>query len=257
MKQKAVLYSKFIISLFIISIIFYQMPSIVVASETGPKNTEASDSDFDFIEQEKNEKIIISDPLSSWNRLMFQFNDRLYFWVLKPAAKGYKTVMPLPVRKGIKNFFYNIRMPIRFANCILQGKGHYAMAEYSRFIINSTAGFGGFLNPAEKYPWLNPSEEDFGQTLGHYGIGNGIYLVWPFFGPSTIRDTIGLTENYFLDPVYYVKPAEAVLGLSTFEMINNTSLRIGDYESLKDSAINPYEAFRDAYLQYRKGLVEK
>jgi len=232
---------------------FNRMKSI----NPGVQGNEFSDDDFDFMENEIEEKIItIADPFSSWNRAMFQLNDRFYFWVLKPISKGYKATVPPAIRTGIKNFFYHIRTPVRLVNCILQGKGHSAMAEYSRFIINSTAGGLGFGNPAKRYPHLNPGNEDLGQTLGKYGIGNGFYLVLPFLGPSSLRDTIGTAgDRLFLDPIAYVQTTGTYFGLITLETVNNTSLRIGDYESLKDAAIQPYEAFRDAYIQYRSNLI--
>ena len=216
------------------------------------------DEDFDFLENDVEIKpIAVKDPLSPWNRLMFKFNDKLYFWVLKPVAKGYGAVLPQMARTGINNFFYNIKAPIRIAGCLLQGKGGTAINEISRFTINSTFGVLGFANPVKKYPHLNPSPEDLGQALGHYGIGNGIYLVWPFLGPSTLRDTVGSVGDHFLNPVSYIKPMEAGIGVVALERVNKTSLTIGDYESLKESAIKPYEAFRNVYIQYREKLVSE
>jgi len=123
-------------------------------------------------------------------------------------------------------------------------------------MLNSTVGVLGFGNPAKKYPKLSPSEEDLGQTLGVYGIGNGFYVVLPFLGPSTLRDSVGLVGDGFLNPVYYVKPMEAALGIKAYEILNETSFKIGDYESLKKAAINPYEALRDAYIQHRTSKVK-
>jgi phospholipid-binding lipoprotein MlaA len=118
-------------------------------------------------------------------------------------------------------------------------------------------GVLGFGNPAKKYPELNPSEEDLGQTLGAYGIGNGLYIVWPILGPSTLRDSVGLVGDLLLNPVSYVEPTEAAIGITGYETVNDTSFKIGDYESLKKAAINPYEALRDAYIQHRKSKVKK
>lgn len=229
------------------------------SSNEDPDSGAAEDDDFDFLEEEyKPDANTVYDPLAPWNRAMFQVNDRLYFWILKPMATAYGHVIPQPARKGIKNFFRNIKAPIRIVNCMLQGKGRSAMAEYSGFIINSTAGFLGFRNPAKKYPGLNPGEEDLGQTLGRYGVHNGIYLVWPFIGPSTLRDTVGLVaDTVFLNPVSYVEPLEIRIGITAEETINNTSLKIGDYESLKNASIQPYEAFRNAYIQYRNSQVNE
>jgi phospholipid-binding lipoprotein MlaA len=197
----------------------------------------------------------IADPLLPWNRLMFEFNDRLYFWVLKPVARGYTAVVPSPVRVGIDNFFRNLFMPPRFVSCLLQGKGAAAEAELARFFVNTTIGVLGFMAPAKDLAAFNPPEEDLGQTLGVYGIGNGIYIVWPFFGPSTLRDTVGMVGDRFLNPVTYLEPFEAAAGVTAVKTVNDTSFRIGDYETLLESAIIPYEAFRDAYLQYRQKKI--
>lgn len=223
-----------------------------------PKDEAGRDEDFEFMEEEYGHTAPpVSDPLKPLNRVMFQFNDKLYFWALKPVARGYGAVVPLFARKGISNFFYNVRAPIRIVGSILQLKADKAMAEYSRFLINTTFGVLGFRNAVKNYPRLNPGEEDSGQTLAHYGVGNGFYLVLPFLGPSSLRDAAGLMgDSAYLDPTAYLKPAEAYYGTRALETVNSTSLRIGDYETLKKSAINPYEAFRDAYIQYRNHLIE-
>ena len=104
---------------------------------------------------------------------------------------------------------------------------------------------------------ISRHDEDLGQTLGTYGIGNGFYIVWPFIGPSSLRDTVGLVGDGFLTPVYYVNPWEASLGIEANDKINDTSLHIGDYEDLKESAVDPYVAIRDAYTQHRKKEVEE
>lgn len=223
-------------------------------------DTEMEDnSDEDFFEEEFEEKKLqVADPLSPWNRAMFHFNDKFYFWALKPLARGYKAITPEFIRTGVKNFFRNITTPIRLVNCMLQAKGKAAAVEFSRFIVNTTIGVLGFGSPADKYPKLvAPDAEDLGQTLGNYGLGNGFYLVWPILGPSTLRDSIGRAGDFFLDPVSYVEPTEASMGIRGFDMVNNTSFRIGDYESLKKSAIDPYTALRNVYLQVRENKVKK
>ncbi|MEA1947081.1 MAG: VacJ family lipoprotein [Thermodesulfobacteriota bacterium] len=216
-------------------------------------------SDEDFFEEEfEEDKLQVADPLSPWNRAMFHFNDKLYFWALKPLARGYKAVTPEFFRTGVKNFFRNITTPIRLVNCMLQAKGNAAAVEFSRFIVNTTIGVLGFGSPADKYPKLTPPDsEDLGQTLGNYGLGNGFYLVWPILGPSTLRDSIGRVGDFFLDPVSYVEPPEASIGIRAFDTVNNTSFRIGDYESLKKSAIDPYTALRDIYLQIRENKIKE
>ena len=217
-----------------------------------------SDDELDLFDDEfEEDKVQVADPLAFWNRAMFHFNDKFYFWVLKPVARGYRAAVPSPVRIGVRNFFTNLTTPIRLVNCILQWKWRAANAEFARFLLNSTVGVLGFGNPAKKYPKLNPDEEDLGQTLGVYGIGNGFYVVWPFLGPSTLRDSVGLVGDLFLNPVCYVEPTEAAVGITAYETVNETSFQIGDYESLKKAAINPYEALRDAYIQHRESKVKE
>ncbi len=199
----------------------------------------------------------VPDPIEPWNRAMFHVNDKLYFWILKPVAQGYRYVVPEVVRRGVNNFFTNITAPIRIVNSALQGKGDRASAESGRFVINLIEGGLGFGNAADNYPELASSPEDFGQTLGHWGFGNGFFIIWPVLGPSTLRDSVGKVGDYFLDPVTYVEPLELRLGTRGYEIVNRTSLRIGDYEALKAAAISPYDALKDAYLQNRHQLVNR
>lgn len=194
----------------------------------------------------------VADPIEPFNRAMYHFNDKFYFWILKPVAQGYKFLVPTPLRTGVKNFFYNLITPVRMVNCILQGKFYSAGTEFTRFVINSTVGMLGFVDPAQNYPMLKAKEEDLGQTFGNYGIGNGFYIVWPFLGPSTLRDTVGMAGDLFLNPVNYVRPAEAALGITAYEKVNTTSFYIGDYEAIKEASLDPYSAIRNAYIQNRK-----
>ena len=203
----------------------------------------------------------VADPIAGFNRAMFTFNDKLYFWVLKPAAIGYRTVVPTPVRVSVKNFFYNLLMPVRLVNCLLQGKGNAAGGELGRFVINTTVGMLGFFDPAEQFPELNPPTEDFGQTLGYYTVGNGVYIVWPFLGPSTLRDTVGSVADWAMNPISFMQLVSLDAGALTsgttnvvafsVRTVNETTFRIGDYETLKSAALDPYEAFRNAYIQNR------
>lgn len=215
------------------------------------------DHEIDLLDEWEEEPISVADPLAPWNRLMFHFNDKFYFWILKPVCKGYKALTPQIVRSGVRNFFFNITAPIRLVNSLVQGKGEAAAGEFARFAVNSTIGVLGFGNPAKKYPEFNPKEEDLGQSFGAYGIGNGFYIVWPFLGPSTLRDSVGLIGDSFLNPVNYVGPTEASLGITGFKTVNNTSMKIGEYESFKETAFEPYEALRNAYIQNRKKMVEE
>jgi phospholipid-binding lipoprotein MlaA len=226
---------------------------ILAATITERNNSHLGEDNLGDIDEEQAPGV--ADPLESWNRLMFHFNDKLYFWVIKPACRGYGAVVPERARIGVRNFFHNGTVPIRFINCLLQGKFRSSGKELARFVINTTVGFVGFGDPAKKYVKMDPIEEDFGQTLGTYGIDNGPYIIWPFLGPSTIRDSFGLLGDAALNPLtwigIFVDPWEAAFGAKVYSEFNNTSLRIGEYESLIEDALEPYEAVRDAYIQHR------
>ncbi|MCH9740886.1 MAG: VacJ family lipoprotein, partial [Epsilonproteobacteria bacterium] len=163
-----------------------------------------SDSFEDEFESEfEEEKHEVSDPLVGYNRAMTAFNDRVYRYALNPAAKGYAFMVPQPARVGVSNFFSNLKFPIHFTNNLLQLKFDNSMHELARFMINSTVGVLGFIDVAE-YAGIEPHEEDFGQTLGHYGVGSGFHLVLPFLGSSNLRDTIGLGVDMYASPVDYM-----------------------------------------------------
>ena len=195
----------------------------------------------------------VPDPLEKWNRWMFKFNDKFYFWVFKPAAKGYNAVVPEGGRTAMKNFFYNVTMPIRFINDILQGKPQNAGKELGAFVINSTLGLGGLFEVARKDdPELDTPAEDFGQTLAVYGIGHGAYIVWPIIGPSSVRDTVGLVGDSLIHPASRLIPSTpGSIGAHSYEYFNEGSLRIGNYEDILKASLDPYTAIKDAYIQHR------
>jgi phospholipid-binding lipoprotein MlaA len=215
------------------------------------------EDDLDNWDEEEEDIASIADPLEGFNRAMFHFTDKLYFWILKPVARGYRAVTPQKMRVGVDNFFTNLGAPIRLVNCILQGKTESAEAELAKFLYNSTIGVLGFGNPAKKHPKLNPDPEDFGQTLATYGIGDGFYIFWPILGPSTLRDSFGRVGDYFLSPPNYVDPTELSIAIDAYDRVNTTSLRIGDYEALKKAALDPYEALRNGYIQLRQSRIKK
>ncbi len=233
-----------------------------VSSNAEEKQEELLEDDWDDWDDLENEDespefATVADPLESFNRAMFKFNDKLYFWFLKPVSQGYRKITPQKLRIGLKNFFFNLAAPIRVVNCALQGKGTAAAAEFSNFVINSTFGVLGFGNLTKDYPELNPDPEDLGQTLGRYGIGDGFYVVWPILGVSTLRDTFGRVGDSFLDPVNMVDPIETSLAVRGCRTVNTVSFRIGDYESLKKAALDPYEATRNGYIQSRQARIKK
>lgn len=206
---------------------------------------------------EEEDAAAIPDPLMPFNKVMFHLNDNLYYGVMQPVGAAYKFLVPLTLRSGIKNFFTNLAFPVRFLNCLLQGKGEAAEREIDRFAMNTTIGVLGFGNPAKHYPALALHDEDFGQTLATWGAGHGIYIVWPILGPSTLRDTVGLIGDTLAAPQTYLLSTEAGIAAWTGKRVNTLSFHIGDYESLKDAAFDPYSAFRDAYLQLRAAELAK
>lgn len=218
-------------------------------------DTDEWDEDTD--EEFEGELYTVADPFESFNRLMFGFNDKLYTWVLRPVSLGYRKIAPVPVRKGVQNFFHNLTTPIRFVNCLLQGKGRAAIAEFASFTFNSIYGVLGFGSITKDYPELNPDREDLGQTLGTYGIGDGFYIVWPFIGSSTLRDTAGRAGDYFLDPVNYVTPSEASIAIRSYATVNRISFRIEDIDDAKKAAFDPYQAARNFYIQSRQTRIKR
>lgn len=219
--------------------------------------TDSDFAEFDAFEEEFSSKAVtMADPLESWNRLMFNTNDVLYFWVLKPVGQGYKAVVPEPGRVGIRNVFQHITTPVRLVNCLLQGKFHSAGNEVNRFVINTTWGVLGIWDPALEKGKIQPADEDLGQTLAVYGLGDGCYLVWPVFGPSTLRDSAGMAGDYFLNPTVYIEDSKARVAVSAVNIINKTSFRIGEYEHFKAASVDPYVAMREVYIQYRNKQIQ-
>ncbi|MBI4843471.1 MAG: VacJ family lipoprotein [Nitrospirae bacterium] len=208
-------------------------------------------------EDEEIEKIY--DPIEPVNRLFFHFNDKLYFWFLKPVATGYSKVVPETGRIYVRNFFDNITTPVRLVNNVLQFKFDSAGTELKRFCINTTVGVLGFYDFAKNKAGIKMQEEDLGQTLGvWFDAGPGFYIVWPVLGPSSLRDSAGMAGDFYLDPVSYVTPwMYDRLAIQSGDKINRVSLVLGDYEDIKKDALDPYAAFRDIYHQYREKKIDK
>jgi phospholipid-binding lipoprotein MlaA len=198
----------------------------------------------------------IADPIEPINRAFFHFNDKLYFWLFKPISLGYRAVLPEPVRVGVRNFFDNLAFPIRFVNCLLQGKIQGAGDELTRFVVNSVSTLG-FKDVAGDNMGMQEYDEDFGQTLQFYGLGSGFYINWPILGPSSLTDSVGIAGDLFLDPVSYIGETFVALPIRGLDLVNSTSLTIGDYEDLKRAALDPYVAIRDAYFQFRKNKIKE
>jgi len=201
----------------------------------------------------------IADPFEPINRAFFQFNDKLYFWFFKPIATGYKAIIPEDGRVGVRNFFSNATTPVRLVNCLLLGNVKCAGIETARFFLNTTIGFAGFFDSAKKGFNLEKQDKDFGQTLGVWGIGPAFYINWPVLGPSSLRDTVGYVGDLSLDLRTYLPARLLIVDIASqvLDKVNETSLTLGEYESLKKAALDPYIAVREAYHQYRQNKIKK
>lgn len=202
--------------------------------------------------------VAVYDPHEKFNRSMFSLNDKVYFYVLKPVATLYAAYFPPGVRAAVRNGFHNMWFPARFVNCLLQRKGDKAASETARFLINSTMGVGGLFDWADRGFGIQRHDEDFGQTLAVWGAGPGAYLVLPFLGPSNARDFGGYVVDSVMDPIFWIpSPLWVSPTVKAGRLVNNVSLRIGEYEDFKKSALDPYVSLRSAYNQYRAKEIAK
>jgi len=194
------------------------------------------------------------DPLEPMNRVVFKVNDKVDTYVAQPIAKGYRAVTPTPVRSAVTNFFANMGDVGNTVNNMLQGKGVDATESFMRVVINSTFGIGGLIDIATP-AGLNRHAQDFGLTMGVWGIPSGPYLVLPLFGPSSIRDGVGLYVNFQLDPTTYFDPAwrNTMFGVNIVDTRTNL---LGATDLLALAALDKYAFTRDAYLQRRRYLIE-
>ena len=216
------------------------------------------------------------DPWEPMNANIFEFNLKLDRYVLKPVAKGYNFVMPDLVQVGVSNIFSNLRFAPRFLNNVFQGKVKGAGIEVGRFLINSTAGLAGFFDLARKVDLVTP-DEDFGQTLGFYGVKPGPYLVLPFLPPFTVRDFVGFVGDVFLNPInWLVAPIIEVnnvpsviarhhrltasliqTGSRVGEVINERSRNLEKFQGVEEATLDLYTAVRNAYLQKRAQAIRE
>lgn len=203
----------------------------------------------------------VPDPFRPVNRAIFNFNDFVYLNLLKPVSQGYQAITPDPVEKGISNVFDNANYPVRLTGNLLQFRLEGAIRETGKFVVNSTVGLGGFFKASDDFDHLNPPEEDVAQAFASWGIGNGFYFVMPFTGPTTLRDAIGGFGDRAVHPISRPwsliddDPTRYILEAS--ELISDSPSLLGGYESLKDSAIDPYESFKSAYLQMREDKLKE
>src|SRR5882672_9852009 len=195
-----------------------------------------------------------SDPWEVYNRHMFEFNERADQYVLTPVAKGYSKVVPEPVRDCIGNIFRNLGDVGNAINNLLQGKPYEATSDICRIAINSTVGLLGCFDVASKVG-LTRSNEDFGQTLGRWGVGSGPYFVLPLLGPSTVRDTFGRVADTYTDPVTYINYDAYAIAAQALRLIDVRAGLLQAGRLLEGAALDKYQFVRDGYLQRRRSLV--
>jgi phospholipid-binding lipoprotein MlaA len=243
-----------------LSIVLAAAPDVLAAQAAGgaPASAPAGEDDYEDEYEDDEQSVTVADPLEPFNREMYLLNDFLYFYVLKPAARGVKAVVPWEFRTSARNMFENIRFPIRFVNSLLQAKWEKAGDEFAKFFLNTTVGFLGMADVASIYPGLNTSPEDLGQTLAVWGAGDGFYLMVPFLGPMTLRDGLGQAGDTFLDPIFWtVEGVPVSIAVRGGEAVNDTSFRLGDYEALKKASLDPYTAIRNGYIQMRAKKISE
>jgi phospholipid-binding lipoprotein MlaA len=207
----------------------------------------------------------VNDPFEGYNRWMTHFNNTLFDYVLDPVFTGYNFLLPEPIRVSVNNVFNNLYYPVSLVNNLLQLKFDHALSETGRFIVNSTFGFAGMFDPAREGLGVEPHVEDFGQTLGHYGVGGGFPIVLPFFGPTNLRDLSGDLLDFYVNPIYYVEVREYNIAeniyqgweLVTYKRFNKFSLYDKEYKQLRREALDFYPLMRDAYEQNRNKLISE
>lgn len=195
------------------------------------------------------------DPLEGYNRAMFGFNDSVDKAIIKPVAEGYKAVVPAFARTGVTNFFSNLGDIWIGVNNILQGKLGAGASDFGRFAINTTAGILGLFDVASN-AGLDKHDEDFGQTLGRWGVGSGVYVVLPFLGPSSVRDGFGrLAVDWQGDPIWYVSNVPTRNQLYGLRLVDTRASLLDASRLMEEAALDRYAYLRGAYLQRRRSLV--
>jgi len=195
-----------------------------------------------------------NDPLEIPNRMFFAFNEALDFMIIRPVAVTYRYIVPTGVRNSVRNFLRNLRTPVILANDLLQGDLDRAEITFTRFFINSTIGLLGVFDIAAESGFAY-HDEDFGQTIGTYGAGEGFYLVLPVLGPSSLRDGSGRIVDIFLDPLTYLAPQEFSLGRAAATGIDYRSRSIDELDSLRADSLDFYARIRSLYRQHRENEI--
>lgn len=190
------------------------------------------------------------DPWESWNRKVFNFNDKLDEHVLVPVSTAYSELVPAPVRQGIDNVFGNVNDAWSTVNLVLQGRLRASVEQGMRFAVNTVLGFGGILDISTEVG-LEKKSEDLGKTFGRWGFGTGAYIVWPLFGPSSVRDTLAMPADWSASPSLVFREGSAKVAIYSLQTINTRANFLRASQMLEGIALDKYTFYRDAYLQRR------
>ena len=196
----------------------------------------------------------VNDPIEGFNRTMFGFNEKVDENVLKPVAIGYKNVVPSPARTGVTNFYNNFEDAWSAVNSLFQLKFEHAASNTMRVLVNSTLGLGGLLDWGSAMR-LQRYNEDFGQTLGHWGMGEGAYVVWPLLGPSTARDSVGLPLDLAVGPGLVIESTAVSIGATALNVVNTRANLLDTTALLDDIVLDKYIFVRDGFLQRRRSQI--
>lgn len=199
---------------------------------------------------------IAHDPFERWNRGIYKFNDGIDRLALKPVARAYGQVVPEPVRNGVHNFIGNVGDAWSVVNLVLQGRIEHALNDGMRVSVNTFLGMAGFLDVASEMR-LDGHKQDFGLTLGHWGVSSGPYIVWPILGPSTVRDSFNIPLEFAVGPAAVINGSTAVSNsITTISVIDKRHSLLPVTDVLEEVAIDPYSFVRDGYFQRRNNLIE-
>jgi phospholipid-binding lipoprotein MlaA len=231
-------------------------------SQAGPVNSSPQTEEFTNVPLQK-----VDDPFERFNRTMFRINDTLITYAIRPLAHGYARVVPTAVRNSITNVFDNAQFPVRFINCVLQGKIKRSAQETGKFIFNSTFGIGGIIRVSDHVSGLaNVPAADFGQTLSVWGFSAGPYLFIPVLGPSDCRDVVGYAGDFVMYPlnwhglgiIHHAFISNWTLfSLGAANSVNRQPKAVNTYDQIKSAAIDPYIAIRNGFLSLRAAQVKK
>ncbi len=233
-----------------------------VAAESVAQTTDAGE-DFggldDYDDYNAEDLAAQDDPLEGWNRFWFHVNDWFLEYIVKPLHKGYAFIVPEPIRNGVSNFAHNVAFPVRMLNSLLQGEFAQAGVEFDRSVVNFMVSLG-FADVASQskplYPY-HPETENFDYTLGVWGVPDGPYFIIPFLGPSTVRGAVGETGDAFMKPQYYALDWEISTASSVYFAFNGADALYKPYDQITESALEPYVALRNAYLNMRKNRLQR